>query len=326
MNHPILIAECCQNHNGDKAILKDMIHAAAENGADYVKIQAIRSRELTHRPRFDQGEVAPDGTQKVIKRPYAAEYERLKKLDLSLEEEAWFVEECRRAGVAPMTTAFTRTAAREVKDLGYEAIKVASYDCASYPLLRELKQYWSTLFVSTGATYDHEIAKAASVLSGADDGLSGAEVHFLHCVTIYPTPMSELHLNRINFLRRFSPNVGYSDHSKPAETELWASKIALAMGASCIERHFTVLGPDETRDGPVSITPDMLKELREFADLSRRDRTTAISQEYPEWEQTLGQPTRELSHAELLNRDYYRGRFASMVDGYPVFNWEDVIF
>lgn len=314
---PILIAECCQNHNGDRNILKDMIHAAAENGADYVKIQAIRSRELTHRPRFDEGEVASDGKQIVIKRPYAAEHERLKKLDLSLDTEAWFVEECRRAGVAPMTTAFTITAAREVKDLGYEAIKVASYDCASYPLLKELKAYWSTIFVSTGATYDEEIAKAAEVLSDV-------EAHFLHCVTIYPTPMNELHLNRMNFLRRFSPRVGYSDHSKPAETDLWASKIALGLGASCIERHFTILETDQSKDGPVSVTPVMLAELRRFANLSRQERMHEIREGYPEWEATLGQTTRPLSHEELLNRDYYRGRFASMVNGTPVYNWEEV--
>lgn len=316
---PVLIAECCQNHNGDKEILKDMIYAAAENGADYVKIQAIRSREVTHRPRFDEGIVDANGVQQVIKRPYAAEKERLSKLDLSLEEEAWFVDECRRVGVAPMTTAFTRTAAREVKDLGYEAIKVASYDCASYPLLRELKEYWSTIFISTGATYDHEIAKAAEVLKDV-------EAHFLHCVTIYPTPMSELHLNRMNFLRRYCSSVGYSDHSKPEDTKLWASKIALAMGASCIERHFTILGPTETKDGPVSITPEMLKELRDFSDMSRRDRIASISEEYPDWEETLGENTRPLSHAELLNRDYYRGRFASMINGSPVYNWEEVEF
>ena len=316
---PILIAECCQNHNGDSHILKDMIHAAAENGADYVKIQAIRSRELTHRPRFDEGRTDANGIVQVIKRPYAAELERLQKLDLDLDTERWFVEECRRAGVAPLTTAFTRTAAREVKDMGYEAIKVASYDCASYPLLEELKQYWSTIFVSTGATYDEEIAKAAGILRDVN-------AHFLHCVTIYPTPMSELHLNRINYLRRFSSSVGYSDHSKPAESQLWASKIALALGASCVERHFTILEPSETRDGPVSINPAMLKELREFADLSRRDQMQQISAGYPQWEDAMGDANRTLSHAEVLNRDFYRGRFASMVDGKPVYNWEETEF
>src|SRR5687768_13151256 len=118
MTRPVLIAECCQNHNGNQEILKRMIYAAAENGADYVKIQAIRSRELTHRERFDEGETE-NGTVKVIKRPYAPELERLSKLDLSLDVERWFVEECWKAGIAPLTTAFTRTAADEIKDLGY---------------------------------------------------------------------------------------------------------------------------------------------------------------------------------------------------------------
>ncbi|HAA12183.1 MAG TPA: general stress protein [Cytophagales bacterium] len=318
MSSPILIAECCQNHNGDREILKRMIHAAAENGADYVKIQAIRSGELTHRARFDEG-VEENGEVKVIKRPFAAEQARLAKLDLSLDDEAWFVEECWRAGVGPMTTAFTRTGAREVKDLGYEAIKVASYDCASYPLLAELAEYWSKLFVSTGATYDNEIANAAKVLEGTD-------VTFLHCVTIYPTPLSDLHLRRISFLRQFSPQVGYSDHSKPKETQLKASKLALALGASCVERHFTILEDDQTKDGPVSVTPSMLAELREFADLSRRDRMQSIQEEYPEWEEALGNATRPLSHAEKLNRDYYRGRFASLAEGQFIYNWEDVDF
>ena len=146
--NPILIAECCQNHNGNKEILKKQIHTAAENGADYVKIQAIRSKELTHRERFDDGEILDDGIVKTIKRPYQAELERLSKLDLTLDDEAWFVEECWRAGVAPMTTAFTRTGAREIKDLGYEANKIASYDCASYPLLKEVSNYWKKVLVS----------------------------------------------------------------------------------------------------------------------------------------------------------------------------------
>lgn len=292
-----------------------MIHTAAENGADYVKIQAIRSRELSHRERFDEG-LTENGEVKVIKRPYQPEVERLSKLDLSLDVEHWFVDECWKAGVAPLTTAFTRTAAREIKDLGYEAIKVASYDCASYPLLTDLKQHWNTLFVSTGATYDEEIEKAATILQGTN-------YTFLHCVTMYPTPMEELHLRRMSYLRRFTGKVGYSDHSKIADTDLWASKIALALGADCVERHFTILGPTETKDGPVSINPKQLKELREFADLNRHERMERIQRQYPGWEKSLGKSNRQLSSAELLNRDYYRGRFANMIDGKVVYNWEE---
>jgi len=316
---PLLIAECCQNHNGDQEILKRMIHTAAENGADYVKIQAIRSRELTQRERFEEGMTDESGKTIAIKRPYQSELERLSKLDLSPEQEQWFVEECRKAGVHPLTTAFTRTGVREVKDMGYPAIKIASYDCASYPLLEDVKKVWDKIFVSTGATYDDEIEKAAEVLRGSDFEL-------LHCVTIYPTPLEELHLNRLRYLKRFSDKVGYSDHSKPAETGLWASKIALALGASCVERHYTVLGPTETKDGPVSITPEMLKELRQFADLPHEEQMAIIKRDFPEWEMTLGDANRPLSEEEKLNRDYYRGRFASKINGQVVYNWESFEF
>lgn len=312
---PILIAECCQNHNGNREILKEQIHEAAANGADYVKIQTIRSRELTKRDRFEEGVVDAARVQQAIKRPYQPEYDRLKALDLTLDDEAWFVNECNKAGIAPMTTAFTRAGAYEIKDIGYEAIKVASYDCASYPLLRDIKKFWKNIFVSTGATYDEEIAEAANILSDVN-------FHLLHCVTIYPTPMDSLNLRRMSFLRRFTANVGYSDHSRVETTHLWASKISMALGASCVERHFTILEKDETKDGPVSIRPYQLKELYEFGKLTRPEMMEIIKKEYPSWEDSLGSATRPLSHAELLNRDYYRGRFASIVDGEYVYNWQ----
>lgn len=313
----ILIAECCQNHNGEREILKQMIHEAVENGADYVKLQAIRSSELTHRPRFDEGQVDESGQVLTIKRPYDAEYKRLSTLDLSLDDEQWFADECRRAGVASMTTTFTRTAARDVKDMGYEAVKIASYDCRSYPLLRDVKQWWSNIFVSTGATYDHEIAHANEVLQGS-------QYWFLHCVTIYPTPMKDQNLARINWLRRFTPYVGFSDHTRVAQDGLWASKISLALGAQVIERHFTILADDQTKDGPISITPAMLKELREFADLPRVEQMAQIRTQYPQWEETIGKATRALTHSEQLNRDYYGGRFASKINQQVIYNWEDV--
>jgi N,N'-diacetyllegionaminate synthase len=317
MVKPILIAECCQNHNGNQEILKRMIHTAAENGADYAKIQAIRSRDLAFRTRFEEGVTGEDGEVKVMKRPYQPELARLSKLDLSLEQELWFVAECKKAGVSPLTTVFTRLAIDEIKDMGYEAIKIASYDCASFPLIKDVKAVWDKIFVSTGATHDNEISKTAELLAGHD-------FEFLHCVTIYPTPLEELHLNRIPFLQQFATNVGYSDHSKPATTGLWASKIALALGASCIERHYTVLAVNETKDGPVSVNPEMLRELRAFADLENEQQWEIIKKEFPEWEQTLGDANRQLSKLELINRDYYRGRFANKFNNKVIYNWEEV--
>lgn len=318
MSKPIIIAECCQNHNGSKEILKKQINEAAQNGADFVKIQAIRSKELTYRERFEEG--ITSSSFQVIKRPFKAEFERLKLLDLSLKDEEWFVEECWRAGVKAMTTAFTISAAREVKDMGYEAIKIASYDCASYPLLREVKKHWKSIYVSTGATFDDEIEKASSILSDVPD------FNLLHCLTIYPTPMNVLNLKRMSFLRKYSRKVGYSDHSHVKETGLWASKIALALGADVIERHFTVLPDDKTRDGAVSINPLQLKELSDFALLSRSQKMDIVKEEYKEWEQTIGYRNRKLTITELQNRDYYRGRFASLVGDKYIYNWEEINF
>mgnify|MGYP001490524697 CR=1 FL=1 len=86
-----IIAELCQNHNGDLKILKEMVHAASEAGADYCKIQSISSAELTHRKKFDEGNFK-DGKTIVIKRPYDAELKRLKPLDLSEDDQFKFLE------------------------------------------------------------------------------------------------------------------------------------------------------------------------------------------------------------------------------------------
>jgi sialic acid synthase SpsE len=314
---PILIAECCQNHLGDREILKRMIHAATESGADYVKVQALRSWEVTRRERFEEGVVGDDGEVRTIQRPYAPEVERLSGLDLRPDDEAWFAEECLRAGVKSMITVFTRAGARDLVDMGFDAVKIASYDCSAVPLLRDVVARWTTIFVSTGATYDEEIERAAAVLRGTDYA-------FLHCVTLYPTPLDQLHLRRMQWLRRFTPVVGWSDHTAPGVDGLTATKLALALGADVVERHFTVLDPSETRDGPVSVDPKQLREIREFADLPRPERMAAVAADVPGWEVSMGQTHRDLSAAELRNRDYYRGRVATKVGGHDVYNWEDV--
>ena len=96
------------------------------------------------------------------------------------------------------------------------------------------------------------------------------------------------------------------------------------MGASNIERHYTVLGESDTRDGPVSITPILLKELREFADFDNEKQWEIIKRDFPEWEIALGDANRTLSKSELLNRDYYRGRFVNKIEGKEFYNWEEI--
>ena len=156
---PKIIVEVCQNHNGDREILKRMIHVAKENGADIVKGQIIFSEDLAPRTRFDEGEEEDNGVRKTIKRPYAAEFARMKTLDLTEDDYHFFVDEANRVGIVPMMTVFSRRRVPFAASLpwkGEKLVKVASYDCASVPLVRELANHFDNLIVSTGATFDED--------------------------------------------------------------------------------------------------------------------------------------------------------------------------
>jgi len=254
---------------------------------------------------------------KVIKRPYRPEYERLKQLEIERSDFQWFVAECTKAKIKPLTTVFTRGSVEALARLGWEDVKVASYDCASYPLLRDLKSRFRYLIVSTGATYDEEIEKAAQVLAGSS-------FSFLHCVTIYPTPLNQLHLARLEYLRRFTPSVGFSDHTLVERDGIKAASVALHLGADVVERHFTILPPEQTKDGPVSVNPDQLRTLCQLAHSAPEERASYVAEHIGDYREMLGVVRRQLSDAELLNRDYYRGRFATRrKDGTVVNNWED---
>ncbi len=315
-----IIVEICQNHNGDRKQLEEMIAQAAKSGADIVKMQSIYSADLTKRDRFEEGVTDENGEQTSIKRPYKDEYERLSKLDLTMDDEAFFIEKCKEYNVTPMTTIFARHRIKEVASLDWpeKIIKVASYDCASLPMLRELAEHFDHFIISTGATYDSEIESTAKLMKDL-----GKNFSFLHCVTSYPNTLEMANLSRMEWLRQFTPKVGWSDHTLIERDGITAAKIAIMLGADFIERHFTTLGHGDTKDGPVSITPDLLKELSEFRKLSYEEQKKQIEKEYPNWKLLLGVQTREMTKTELLNRDYYRGRFASPTKDGWIDNWEE---
>jgi len=315
-----LIAEFCQNHNGNFELLKKMIGAASEAGATHGKMQTIFADTISYRPQFEEGLIQEEKI-KSIKRPFLNEYARLKSLEISSKDTEKFIKICRESGLVPMTTCFVREHVVNLAELGFNSIKVASYDCASFPLLKELIKNFEEIIVSTGATFDDEVIHAAEILKKTN-------FSFLHCVTLYPTPINEMHMARMNWLRSFTPSVGYSDHSLVSETGLLGSKAALALGANLIERHFTILPPEKTKDGPVSINKNQLHELYNFSKLSVSDRIIKLDDDDPEWRIVIGEKDRKLSDDELLNRDYYRGRFASkrketVTGDRMIFNWEE---
>ncbi len=317
-----IIAEFCQNHNGDPGLVSEMVSAAAEAGATHVKLQTILASRLTFRPQFEQG-LEVDGVVEAIHRPFAAERARVDSLELDVATVEAFINQAYGCGMVPLTTCFARGDVAAIADVGFQEVKVASYDCGSFPMLRELAERFDQVYVSTGASFDDEIVHAAAVLEAR------CRFALLHCVTIYPTPLDEVHLARMGWLRRLAPTVGFSDHTLYARDDLTAAKAAIVSGAEVVERHFTVLPPDQTKDGPVSIDQDGLARLVSFTRLTREQQLASLAADGVDLTLLEGDPARTLSHGELLNRDYYRGRFAtprrhgSQRGSEMIFNWEE---
>lgn len=261
----VFIAELCQNHQGKFKNIEQMIKECVYNGAKIIKLQHIFSNDLSYRYEFENG--FNKGKKKLcIKRPYRSEFNRLKKLEISSSELKKFIELCRDYRVEPAITCFLRSRVLELRKIGFRTIKIASYDCGSFPLIKEVAKNFPNIIVSTGASYRDEIEKTANYLKNL-------KIFFvlLHCKTIYPTPIKKIDFQKINYLKKFTQNVGLSDHSMGfCNNSLLASKISILYGAKFIERHITILNPERTKDGAISINPSQIKELILFSKKKRK--------------------------------------------------------
>ena len=274
------IAEMCQNHNGDMDLLETMVVAAAKNGADICKIQTIEAKHLIYWKEFEDF------------RPYEKEYERLKSLELSIDDEKRFVSICRQNKVEPMTTIFEHRAHKRFNDVGYKLMKISGY--SAQKVLPKIKEFnFEHLYISTSSMTYREIEWLTKHLKL---NLPYRNYTLLNCTCVYPTPLEKLNLQNIEFYKKHFgfKNVGLSDHTNPHEDNLLSSKLAIYQGIDVLERHFTILGKDETRDGKVSITPDMLSELKRFSMLSPKEQYEEIN---------------ELNETQKFNHHYYRNRF-----------------
>lgn len=274
-----LIAELCQNHNGSKEILEQMVKAASES-CEIVKIQTILADTLTKREEYEDF------------RPYDAEYKRLKGLELSEEDEKFFIEVCRKYGVEPMTTLFSRDQINRFNRLKYKKLKISGYSMHTFDYGEALKDInFDELFFSTSSMTWVEIQKTVRTLKKM-----GIKFTMLQCTCIYPTSIDKAMLQNINFYKEALDldTIGFSDHSNPHEDGLLIPKLAIFSGIDVLERHFTVLDKDETRDGKVSITPEMAKELKEFSQKQKLLQYLELN---------------EFNDIQCFNHEYYRGRF-----------------
>ena len=317
------IAELCQNHNGREKNLDEMLDRCVRSGADYVKLQYIFSKSLVFRPIFETGFVKGNKVLS-IKRPYKSEFNRLKNIELKNKVYEKFVTKCEKLGVKPMITCFSRDNINTLYNMGYKDIKVASYDCSSFEMIREMSNKFDNIVMSTGATYLDEISKSCEILMKSKKNFS-----LLHCVTIYPTPINKINLKKIDYLKKkFNVPVGFSDHSESFNKKKnLASKLSIYFGAQLIERHITILPKDMSKDGKVSILPEDILEIKKFSKLKKNEQKIYLKDMYNFDIKHLKDKKLDLdlSHEELLNRHYYKGRFGSVLKNKRiVYNWDEV--
>ena len=274
-----IISELCQNHNGDRDLLEKMIKSAAVC-SDIVKIQSIKASTFTYREQYEEY------------RPYEPELERLQGLELTKLDEEFFISKCMEYGVESMTTVFVPQHAPRFNDLGYDNLKLSGYSIPAFDYGKKLKNFnFKKVFFSTSSLTLEEIKKTIRNLNKM-----GIEYYMLQCTCVYPTPLNKLNLQNIEYFRNELgvQNVGLSDHSNPHEDKLISSKLAIFQGIDVLERHFTVLNIDETRDGKVSVTPKMMSEIKRFSRLSKEDQYLELN---------------KFGKQQIFNHDYYRGRF-----------------
>lgn len=246
----LIIAEAGVNHNGDMALAKQLIDVAAEAGADLVKFQTFNAdRLVTHsatKADYQRQTTAADESQ----------YAMLRRLELSPEEHKELIAHCRERGIGFFSTGFDIKSIDLLVGLGQERFKIPSGELTNLPYLRHIGRLGKDVILSTGMANLGEVEAAIDALEAA--GTPRNRITVLHCTTEYPTPMREVNLRAMQSMRKaFDIRVGYSDHTQGIEVAI----AAVALGATVIEKHFTV---DRNLPGPdhkASLEPNELAEM-----------------------------------------------------------------
>jgi N,N'-diacetyllegionaminate synthase len=249
-NRTLIIAEAGVNHNGDLELAKQLIDAAAEAGADLVKFQTFNAnRQVTRTAKKAAYQnQTTDGKE--------SQHEMLCRLELTAEMHKELIAHCAARNIGFFSTGFDIESVDLLVSLGQDHFKIPSGEITNLPYLRHIGRLGKAVIFSTGMATMGEIEAAIDVLEQA--GTSRANITVLHCTTEYPTPMAEVNLRAMQSIHAaFGVAVGYSDHTSGIEVAI----AAVAMGASVIEKHFTL---DRNLPGPdhkASLEPEELKAM-----------------------------------------------------------------
>lgn len=249
----LIIAEAGVNHNGDIGLAKKLIAAAAAAGADLVKFQTFSAKKLvsSSAPKAEYQRKTTENSESQL--------EMIQKLELSREDHAVLIQECSAHGIGFFSTAFDFQSFDLLMGLGcLEQIKIPSGELTNLPLLRYMSRFGKPLLLSTGMANLGEIEAAIEAVEAA--GTPRHMITVLHCTTEYPTPMEDVNLRAMVAMKKaFGVSTGYSDHTAGIEIPI----AAVALGATVIEKHFTL---DRNLPGPdhiASLEPHELKAMVE---------------------------------------------------------------
>ena len=245
----LIIAEAGVNHNGDINIAKRMVDAAEEAGVDYVKFQTFKAENLVQRDA-KKASYQIDNTDNA-----GSQFSMLKKLELSNENHNILIEYCKLKNVKFLSTAFDFESIDFLKNK-LDFYKIPSGEITNLPYLEKVAKLGLPVIMSTGMATMQEVRDALEVL--VKNGLKKDDITILHCNTEYPTPMADVNLTAmLSIKKELDVKIGYSDHTLGIEVPI----AAVAMGATVIEKHFTLDRNMEGPDHKASLEPDELKTM-----------------------------------------------------------------
>jgi len=251
MNQVFIIAEAGVNHNGSIELAKKLIDVASEAGVDAVKFQTFKATNLVSK-NAQKAEYQKEN----INDSDDSQFNMLKKLELDIETHYELISYCKEKNIMFLSTPFDHESIELLNDLGLEIFKIPSGEITNLPYLRQIGKLNKKIILSTGMADIGEIEDALDILINA--GTKKENITVLHANTMYPTPMKDVNLKAmVTIGNTFDVTFGYSDHTLGIEVDI----AAVAMGASCIEKHFTL---DKTMEGPdhkASLEPDELKAM-----------------------------------------------------------------
>jgi len=245
-----IIAEAGVNHNGSLDLAKQLIDVAVDSGADAVKFQTFKAKNLVSK----NAEKAD--YQKKTTNESESQFDMLKRLELDVEIHKKLITYCQEKNIMFLSTPFDHDSIDMLSCLGLEIFKIPSGEITNLPYLRHIGALNKQVILSTGMSNLKEVRDALTILTNA--GTLNENITVLHANTMYPTPMEDVNLNAMQTIHKeFGVAVGYSDHTIGIEVDI----AAVAMGASIIEKHFTLNKAMEGPDHKASLEPEELKAM-----------------------------------------------------------------